>query len=175
MKKCPTNKELLQLLQEDSNILLTEHLERCPTCNQQAEEARRLDSFFQDYHRQLEAPPFMWTRIESRLSAPVTKIPWYKNFIFSPSAVAAVALALICVSLVWVGFSPVNNQLTDEDILLAIESAQADSHLDLDHNPFNGKRHQLVELEKNPFQALPRVNEDSFNVDENPFEQYIQR
>lgn len=73
---------------------LKEHLAECRSCADLLSESVEVESLFQNA-AVLEPSPFLWTRIESRLSEQRTAVGWLSGLFPSPYASATLALLVL--------------------------------------------------------------------------------
>jgi hypothetical protein len=105
------------------------HLIKCSECSESFAALNAEQEIFARYDRELEVPPFLWTRVAAHTvsESPVTKRGWFANLFRKPSFASAVAV-LLAVVLIGVVYLLTKHKTPDPAV------AQTPSHI-LSPNP----------------------------------------
>ena len=83
------------------HVEVGEHLIACADCSASFAELTAEQELFARYDREVEVPPFLWTRIAAHTVAESPRSGWYKRFagIFATPLVSAIAVLLIAIAI----------------------------------------------------------------------------
>jgi hypothetical protein len=173
---CPSRKQIIDYLYSGTSEKsgMGQHLHSCPACQNIVQEEETLTEFFRNHFKAEEPNPFLWSRIESRLSDAPVKAAGIRLSPFLPRPVVALVASVALVALVCGAFLMRNQEPSREAMLAAIDSQYSQTlnlFEDLEHNPFNGRLNPVSSKDQNPF-VIVETTVSEPDSGENPFQPF---
>lgn len=175
---CPSYKEIILAVAGDGEAAgaARRHARECAACSAILEEQARVDSLFKAHCAPVEPSPFLWARIEARLTqpAPAPESRW--SSLFKPARLYPLAAAVLLAALIAtaVMFRPGPGP-SSETMLADMEGAYYRTVAPVgEDNPF-GVQDVMEPLsgDDNPFRLTAEAGPVAGTSDGNPFTEAI--